>query len=240
MTERTLQRYSQRLYQNQGNPDLLAKIRCTAGQILDVGCGAGDNARLLVASNKELKIFGITASQKEASVACESMESCLVADIEYGVPLELESTSFDCILFSHVLEHLREPSRILANFVPYLKEGGQVLIAVPNIANFRSRWQLVMGRFEYQKSGAFDETHLRFFTYYSVDHFLLRNVSDLDLVEKTVTGSVPLWIFRRYLFPDLLNQYIDRLGCQMFPNMFGGQIIINLVKRKANLSEKII
>jgi len=228
---RTLQSYSERLYQNQGNPELLTRLQCTSGWVLDVGCGAGDNARLLGEACEALRIVGITASPNEASIARKHMQNCLVADIENEVPSELEPNSFDCILFSHVLEHLREPSRVLASFVPYLKQGGQVLIAVPNIANFRSRWELVMWQFEYQETGVFDETHLRFFTYHSADQFLLRDVTGLELVEKAVTGSVPLWAFRRYFFPNSLRQYLDRKGCRLFPNIFGGQVILNLINR---------
>ena len=223
--------YADRIYKNQGNPDLLARVQCTSGQVLDVGCGAGDNARLLGEACDPLRIVGITASPKEASIARKHMQDCLVADIENELPSVFEPNSFDCILFSHVLEHLREPSRVLASFVPYLKEGGQVLIAVPNIANFRSRWELVMGRFEYQATGVFDETHLRFFTYHSADQFLLRDVMGLELAEKTVTGSVPLWVFRRYFFSNSFSHYLDQMGRRLFPNLFGGQVILNLIKR---------
>lgn len=222
---------SERLYQNQGNPELLSRLRCTSGLLLDVGCGAGDNARLLAESHGALKIFGITASHKEVSVARKYMQTCLVVDIENEIPAEFALSSFECILFSHVLEHLRQPAKVLARFVPYLKEGGQVLIAVPNIANFRSRWQLAMGRFEYQASGVFDETHLRFFTYNSVNQFLLQEATGLELVEKDVTGSVPLWVFRHYILPSSIKAYLDRAGCKLFPNLFGGQVILSLIKR---------
>jgi len=96
-------------------------------------------------------------------IARQFMDDCVVTDIEQGVPAQLVGSSFDCILFCHVLEHLREPWCILANFDPYLKDGGQYLIALPNIASYRARWELIRGRFPYQASGVFDETHLRFF-----------------------------------------------------------------------------
>lgn len=231
MTSVASDRYSGRLYQNEGNPELLAHLRCTTGRLLDVGCGAGDNARLLAASCGALQIFGITASQREADLARRYMRDCRVADIESEELSEHQSGPYDCLLFSHVLEHLREPSRVLASFVPHLREGGQVLIAVPNIANIHSRWQLMKGRFEYEDSGVFDETHLRFFSYHSVDKFLLKDVKGLELVGKHVTGSVPLWLFRRYLLPVAMTRYLDRMGCRLSPNLFGGQVILNLIKR---------
>ena len=109
--------YSEKIYTNQGNYELLDGIQLNAGNLLDVGCGAGDNARILKESSAIFQITGITASKLEAVEAEKYMSRCLVSDIEEDLPATLEKNGFDCIIFSHVLEHLREPSTVLSKFL---------------------------------------------------------------------------------------------------------------------------
>src|SRR5205807_2463658 len=45
-----------------------------------------------------------------------------------------------------------------------LKPGGRLLVSVPNVAHWSVRGALLLGRFEYARSGILDRTHLRFFT----------------------------------------------------------------------------
>jgi 2-polyprenyl-3-methyl-5-hydroxy-6-metoxy-1,4-benzoquinol methylase len=137
---------------------------------------------------------------------------------------------FDFILFSHILEHLREPAIVLSKFSLLLESGGTILIAVPNVVSWPMRWKLLRGNFEYQSTGVLDDTHLRFFTYFTVDKYLLSKSKNLKMVSKTVTGSVPLWWFRRYLFPKQVSEFIDNLGCRYWPNLFGAQIEVKIIK----------
>jgi hypothetical protein len=120
---------------------------------------------------------------------------------------------------------------VLAKLVSLLREGGQVLIAVPNVLSWRMRLQFLFGRFEYQSDGVLDDTHLRFFTYFTADKFLLSGISNFEVSSKTATGSVPLWWLRRYLLPKSWCDRIDRWGCRHWPNLFGGQILIKAVKK---------
>jgi hypothetical protein len=142
---------------------------------------------------------------------------------------------FDALIFSHVLEHLRNPAEVLARYVALLHEEGEVLIAVPNLLSWKFRLQFLIGRFEYESGGVLDDTHLRFFTFDSADHNLLCLTPELHVVNKTAEGSVPLWILRRYILPKSISEWLDRLGCKHFPNLFGNQVLIKALKRKASL-----
>lgn len=223
---------SNAFYQNKGNPSLMQKVRPETCRMLDVGCGAGDNARLIRQMIPGITVEGITLSRTEADEAEKHMARCIVADIEAGPPPSILDTQYDCIVFSHVLEHMREPADVLAQFESLVMNAGQVLIAVPNIAFFRPRWQISMGRFEYENTGVFDRTHLRFFTYHSVERMLLANTDHLEVVEKSVSGSVPLWVLRRFVLPSAATRYLDHLGTRIAPNLFGGQVMLELRKRK--------
>lgn len=221
---------SDRVYSNQGNASLIDLIGTKCRRILDVGCGAGDNAALIKAKYSECDVFGITYSAAEADLAKKHLMYCWVLDIENEIPADLSGQSFDVLVFSHVLEHLRDPASVLSCYLGLLSNGGQVLIAVPNIVFWRMRVQFFLGRFEYESVGVLDDTHLRFFTYFTADQYLLSKAPELKVTNKTVSGSVPLWWLRRHILPQKWSESIDHWACKHWPNLFGGQILIKAVK----------
>ena len=77
-----------------------------------------------------------------------------------------------------------------------------------------------------------DDTHLRFFTYYTADEYLLKDCKNLNLEYKGVSGSVPQWVFRRYIFPKYLINFIDSIGLKYLPNLFGSQVLLRLTLKK--------
>jgi 2-polyprenyl-3-methyl-5-hydroxy-6-metoxy-1,4-benzoquinol methylase len=220
---------SDRVYKNAGNLPLLDLLGNEAGQVLDVGCGAGDNAALLKVRFPTCEVHGITHSLPEAEIAKQRMAACSVLDIESNIPMEIATMRFDTIIFSHVLEHVRDPAVVVCRFSRLLKSGGTVLIAVPNALSWTMRWRFLWGDFEYRSEGVLDDTHLRFFTYFTADRYLLKNCTELKLASKSVSGSVPLWWLRRYLLPKHASNFIDTLGCRFWPNLFGSQILLKLV-----------
>ena len=228
--EKTLQ-VAERVYCNAGNPPLIDLLGKGCNNLLDIGCGAGDNAVLVKSVYSECKVFGVTQSIAEAALTQGRMVKCWVFDIERGLPNDLEDQLFDCLIFSHVLEHLRDPAEVLARFSRLLRKGGQVLIAVPNILSWRMRLQFLMGNFTYESAGVLDDTHLRFFTFFTADRYLLSRSPDLEVSCKTASGSVPLWWLRRHVFPQAWSERIDQWGCRHWPNLFGGQVLIKAVKR---------
>lgn len=199
--------------------------------VLDIGCGCGDNAALIKDKYPGCKVFGVTISQAEADMAQQHLERCWVFDVEQEMPDDLAAQSFDVLVFSHILEHLRNPSQTLADFTRLLAPGGVVFIAVPNILSWCQRIQFLFGRFEYKAAGVLDDTHLRFFTYFTADQYLLAQSPDLKLQIKGVAGSVPLWWFRRYVFHKAWSEAIDAWGCRHWPNLFGGQVLIKAIKK---------
>ena len=222
---------AERVYSNQGNPPLIDLLSTGCNRLLDVGCGAGDNAALVKSRYSDCAVFGITHSTVEADIAKTRTVRCWVFDIEGNLPDDLVHQSFDALLFSHVLEHVRDPAEVLTRFSGLLRSGGQVLIAVPNVLHWRMRVQFLRGRFEYDVAGVLDDTHLRFFTYFTADQYLLSLSPDLKLTTKAVHGSVPLWLLRRHVFHPKWSKYIDNLGCRCWPNLFGHQVLISGVKR---------
>ncbi len=74
-----------------------------------------------------------------------------------------------------VLEHLRDPNRLLEDCKAALAERGRMIISVPNTANFTVRFMLLFGSFRYSDRGILDWSHLRFFTRKTIREMLRKH-----------------------------------------------------------------
>lgn len=212
------------------NMPLLALLGPEGGDILDVGCGSGGAAGVIKEQNPSRSIYGVTVSTLEATLARPVMAECWVADLEGSWPRELEQRTFDSVICSHVLEHLKSPARVVTRLAALLRGGGRLLIAVPNVAYWRNRLHMLAGHFEYQDGGVLDETHLRFFTFHTADKYLLKETPELILDSKVVDGHFPLGILRRRYLGLPAHTWIDRAACRLAPNWFGWQVLLRAIK----------
>lgn len=220
----------QRIYANEGNRDVIELLPNRCMDVLDVGCGAGDNARLLKTLRPGCRVAGVTHSRAEADLARPYLDGCWILDIEQELSNHFSECTFDALLFSHVLEHMRHPKDVLARFAELLRPDGIIVIAVPNILGWRQRIKFLRGDFRYQSHGPMDDTHLRFMTFETVEDVLLRGQNELKVEMKTVTGGFPLWFLRRHWLPSEWRKAIDAWGCRCWPNLFGSQILLRLRK----------
>jgi O-antigen biosynthesis protein len=116
-----------------------------------------------------------TSGSEAARFATRSFLGRDHGDIEsYVWHDRLEGERFDHIIFADVLEHLHDPEAVLSKSSRLLGETGSILISVPNIAHNSIIIDLMNNRFRYGEIGLLDNTHLRFFTYYSFTELLNR------------------------------------------------------------------
>lgn len=99
------------------------------GKILDVGAGRGDFLFKAKKTNK-WQCFGTETSRYAAEFA--QKEFGLTLDIGQLEDLRYPPDSFDVVSFWHVLEHLPEPAKTIAETGRILKKDGFLFIAVPN------------------------------------------------------------------------------------------------------------
>lgn len=219
---------SNSFYTNRGNSSVLRLLEASDRTILDIGCGAGDTGQLIRSVYPNTHITGITCSSLEYEQAIKKLDHCICMDIERELPIA--QYEFDVICFIHVLEHLVNPVAAIEKLLPYLKVGGKVIIALPNIANWRERWKLALGRFEYTDEGIMDKTHLHFYTFHTAARYLIEPIPQLKLEQHFINGSVPLALLRHHLLSKELRKKIDTWGCAKLPNLFGGEILLKAHK----------
>lgn len=133
----------------------------TPSKVLDLGCGDGSVAAALRREGHH--VVGIDASVSDG--VKEQVDEFIQADLDAGLPPELEGLGpFDAVLAADVLEHVRRPDRLLDEVHDVLAPEGSLWVSVPNFAHWYPRLRVALGRFDYDRRGILDHTHLRFFT----------------------------------------------------------------------------
>jgi 2-polyprenyl-3-methyl-5-hydroxy-6-metoxy-1,4-benzoquinol methylase len=196
------------------NPYVFAEIPDKA-RVLDVGCATG-LLGLLLREKKGCFVVGIELDPKMAEQARKNLDSVIVTDLDE--PLMLDFDMFDVIVCSDILEHLKNPARLLKKLECNLSADGFYLISVPNIAFIKIRFDLLMGKFDYNRQGGIlDETHLRFYTRKTLVD-LLREVG----LEVIFVHGYNL-VKRRFYFLKILGH--------LFPTVFAIQFLAKAKKK---------
>lgn len=106
-------------------------------RVLVIGCGQGDELRLLQSD-------AVTAFDLSFNAAQDARK--LFPDYEYlqadGMMLPFSDKCFDLVFSSEVLEHILEPERMLSEVRRVLRPGGILLLTTPNWTSFfgLARW----------------------------------------------------------------------------------------------------
>jgi SAM-dependent methyltransferase len=105
--------------------EVLARVDGLAGRrILEVGCGEG-----MMFEGTQTTPVQMDVSMTRVARAVGKSRYLLCAD---GYQLPFANGSFDVVLLIAVLEHTREPWRILAEARRVLRPGGRAIMVVPN------------------------------------------------------------------------------------------------------------
>jgi len=146
---------------------VLSKVK-DSSDVLEYGSSGGHMTKVL--ADKKCKVDCIEIDRKVAYMAYQFAENVYVADLEGDsfFKEKIGVKSYDYILFCDVLEHLNNPQKCLSAIKEKLKDNGKVLASIPNVAHGSVRLKLLKGKFEYEESGLLDQSHLRFFEFYSI------------------------------------------------------------------------
>jgi O-antigen biosynthesis protein len=153
----------------------LAQVLCRpATRVLDVGCGPGTVAQRLVALGCE--VVGLDIDPSAVDAMGELTLDAHVVDLDRDdVNDILGDDHFDVIVCLDVLEHTKDPSRVLGCLLEQLRPDGDVVVSLPNITHGDVRLSLLGGKFEYTQEGLLDATHLHFFDGDAVRQLLADN-----------------------------------------------------------------
>lgn len=139
-----------------------ALLEDDVGALLDVGGGDGGTSRYLLEHGRATSALVLDphhASEDQPPLAF----SRLSADDQDA--LKSLTQTFDTVFFLDVLEHLLDPWETLKSVRHALRDGGRLVVCMPNARFIALTVPLVVkGRFDYKPAGIMDRTHLRWFT----------------------------------------------------------------------------
>ncbi|MGH9118520.1 MAG: methyltransferase domain-containing protein [Acidimicrobiales bacterium] len=202
------------------------------GRVLDLGCSTGKLGRRLAEAGHTVTGVDLHPSAE----AKERLAAFVQADLDDGLPLEaVERAPYDTVVAGDVLEHVRDPGRLLDEVAPLLAPGGSLVASIPNFAHWYPRARVALGRFDYDERGILDRDHVRFFTRRSFARLARRH--GWRVVDTEATGLPFDVADRGGAGPgaaDTLRSalgWADRVGVKVWPTLFGYQFIVVLEPR---------
>jgi 2-polyprenyl-3-methyl-5-hydroxy-6-metoxy-1,4-benzoquinol methylase len=150
-------------YYGRERPSLYTRVDEGPTIILDLGCGMGTLGRKLRELKKAKELVGAEIFETAGQEAAKFYEKVYIGDIESMQLPYLDY--FDYVICGDILEHTKDPYRLVSQIRTWLKPGGKLICSLPNVRNYRVWSKLIFrGQWEYEDSGILDATHLRFFT----------------------------------------------------------------------------
>jgi SAM-dependent methyltransferase len=123
-------------------------------KVLDLGCRDGSLTGAYADGNQ---IVGVDADREALAAAAELGIETRWADLDE--PLDFDDATFDVVVAGELLEHLRDPRRVVGDVRRVLKSAGTFVGSVPNAYRLKNRVRFLLGR-----NPEDDPTHLQMFS----------------------------------------------------------------------------
>ena len=175
-----------------GTHMLIAEQVLSKSKVLDIGCASGYIGEFLV-MNKGCEVWGIEPDNESFSLSIKKGYARVVnKSVEDGLKDELlKNEKFDFIIVADVLEHLVDPESVLNKISGFMTESGKLLVSLPNIGHYSTRFSHLFGNWEMQDAGIMDRTHLHFYTLKTMSEMFKKTGWKIDLVRPR--GDLERW-----------------------------------------------
>lgn len=155
------------------------KISKKISTVLEVGCGDGGTGKIIKEKFGVNKYVGVELMQEIANKAEKNVDKAICGDfekmLESGNLQGIDKDRYDMILFLDTLEHMYNPWTAIKKAREWLNEDGFLVLSIPNAGHISIVKKLLRDKFAYEKSGLLDITHIRFFTFSTIQKMLNDN-----------------------------------------------------------------
>jgi len=189
--------------------------------ILEIGCGNGNLSRTLAMLGYQVTAVDMDKLSIEKAKRNTPTGISIHFEVCSAEEIVTRKISYDIVICSEVLEHLKEPEGVAGCFYNLLKEDGMAIVTVPNGKCFEERvrcflvknptGQIIRGwlkknllnREEHVQSSSSVSTHLQYFSLHEIRYLLQK--SKLQICE-TENSSV----FFREAYYMFLRLFLSR------------------------------
>jgi len=190
-------------------------------RVLDVGCASGYLAGIL--ADRGYRVTGIERPGGYGDQFPENVE-LVEADLDRGLPPL--SGKFSYVICGDILEHLRDPGRLLGQITRVLEPDGRLIASLPHSGNLYFRLVVLSGRFPQEDKGLFDRTHVRFYVWQGWRDLL--ESSGYRIAERRVTG-IPVGLALPRWDGSLIVRGLEGLtycAARIWPTLFSYQFVL--------------
>lgn len=167
--------------------------------ILDVGCNDGSRTMFMAEHFRinAKNVYGIDYDD-ELITLCRQRFNAEKVDLEVD-NIPYENDFFDLVICNQVVEHLKNYRKVIKDLVRVTREGGYIIIGIPNLAHLINRIYLLFG---FQPICIhLDGPHVRAFTHRSFLK-MLANFKVIELIDCTGAVMYPLPFFMTKFISD--------------------------------------
>lgn len=156
-------------------------------KVLEIGAAYGETLHYLKAHKKASEVIGVELFKDQKNLdKYKALDTLIFGDVQ-NLDLTRYEGYFDVIILADVLEHVFEPLPLLNKIKSLLKDNGIIIVSIPNIRHYSSFVKIFLkGNFQYEDSGIFDYTHMRFYCKKDVESLLSK--SDFSITKSE--GSI--------------------------------------------------
>jgi len=187
-------------------------------RVLDIGCAVGYLSSILADRDFAVSSIDWPGTPHPATVEFSG------GDLDDG--LGPVTGSFEYVICADVIEHLRDPLRLLMECREKLAPGGILLASLPNSAHWYFRWNVLMGRFPQHERGLFDSTHLHFYSWDGWVNLFRRAGFRIDMVQASSVPfglAMPQWDGR---WPVRMLERLSFECARVWKRLFAYQFVI--------------